>query len=326
MPLRLEHADVEAAVADGAPDVGEVAADVQKVGAGLPGEVARLPEAGLHVVARPRLQLGDSVGAVAVGEPGQPVVGAADVHEVSLAVCIEVAAQPPPGAGAVTVPRPEALAAIGAVAVRQPGIDDARAAELHEVYLAVAVEVAGAPGAGLYGVVPPRPVGDNPDAAIGVQEPGIDHIGAAEVNELCFAVAVYVPRLPGAGLQGVARPGSKSRDIVAATGIGKPDVAVVAAAHVGEVRPAVAVEIRRQPEAHTGDIAWPRTKVRDNSEAPIAVREPQVDRIVAAEMDEVQVAVSVEVAHLPRACLHGVAGPRPVRPRGEGAVAPRDPT
>src|SRR2546425_6550234 len=130
------------------------------------------------------------------------------------------------------------------------------------------------------------------------------------MKEVGPAVPIEVPGHPRAGLQSIARPRLEGRaSAESAVRLRQPEIGVVRATQMKEVRPAVPIEITRKPGTQLHSIARPWLEGRASAESAIRLRQPEIGVVRATQMKEVRPAVPIEITRKPGTGLHPVACP-----------------
>src|SRR2546425_7803761 len=131
------------------------------------------------------------------------------------------------------------------------------------------------------------------------------------MKEVGPAVPIEVPGHPRAGLQSIARPRLEGRaSAESAVRLRQPEIGVVRATQMKEVRPAVPIEIAGNPGPQLHSIARPRLEGRASAESAIRLRQPEIGVVRATQMKEVCPAVPIEITGHPRAGLQAIPRPR----------------
>src|SRR5438093_3714794 len=128
------------------------------------------------------------------------------------------------------------------------------------------------------------------------------------------AVPIEVARKPGTQLHAIARPRLERRaSAESAIRLRQPEIGVVRATQMKEVRPAVPIEITGHPRAGLQAIPRPRLEGRASAESAIRLRQPEIGVVRATQMKEVCPAVPIEVTGHPGAGLQAIPRPRTER-------------
>src|SRR5437870_13132416 len=95
------------------------------------------------------------------------------------------------------------------------------------------------------------------------------------MKEVRPAVPIEITRKPRTQLHSIARPRLKGRaSAESAIRLRQPEIGVVRATQMKEVRPAVPIEITRHPRAGLQAIPRPRTERRPRHQAPLRIAQP----------------------------------------------------
>ena len=212
-----ESADIERTIAIRHPGMRIVAVGdrVEQVGLAIAIEVTGHPDPVGNTVAGPGAEGTDVEAAVAVRHPGVHVVGVGHrMHDVGLAVAVQVGSHPVAVRNPVAGPGPEGADVEGAVAVRHPGMHIVRVGHrMHDVGLAVAVDVGCQPDPVGDGVAGPGAEGAHGMGAVTVRDPGVHIVTVVDrMHHVQASVAVQVGAQPVAVGQGVVAPWTRLRD------------------------------------------------------------------------------------------------------------------
>src|SRR3989454_5092571 len=91
------------------------------------------------------------------------------------------------------------------------------------------------------------------------------------------AVPIEITRKPGTQLHSIARPRLKGRaSAESAIRLRQPEIGVVRATQMKEVRPAVPIEITRKPGPGLHPVACPWMEGRASDESAIRLRQPEI--------------------------------------------------
>src|SRR5436309_2006510 len=212
------------------------------------------------------------------------------MKQVRPSVPIEVARKPGPGLHSIARPRLEGRAsAESAIRLRQPEIGVVRATQMKEVCPARSEERRVGTGAGLQAIPRPRLEGRaSAESAIRLRQPEIGVVRATQMKDACPAVPIEITGHPRAGLQAIPRPRLEGRaSAESAIRLRQPEIGVVRATQMKEVRPAVPIEITRKPRTQLQPIARPRVERRPSAQPPLRMRQPELPLDRATQLKEV---------------------------------------
>jgi hypothetical protein len=129
------------------------------------------------------------------------------------------------------------------------------------------------------------------------------------VEEVAASITVEITDVPGAGLHAVARAGLlEAEALEGAIGLTVPTLAPVAAAGVEEVAASITVEITDVPRAGLHAVSRASAQEGLTDKRAVCLTEPKLAPITAAGVEEIAAPVAIEIANVPSAGLHAIAG------------------
>src|SRR5207249_6543386 len=127
--------------------------------------------------------------------------------------------------------------------------------------------------------------GGRTETATHLRQPDDRVVRATHVKQVRPAVPIEITRKPGTQLHSIARPRLEGRaSAESAIRLRQPEIGVVRATQMKEVRPTVTIEVTGHPGTGLQAVARPRLEGRASAESAIRLRQPEIGVVRATQM------------------------------------------